>query len=123
MITLKELNPRNRPLTADQSANLERLHAAINKVRSAYGKPMIVTSGVRSVEDQKRINPKAMKSNHILGLACDIADADGELWAWCMDNIEILEDAGLYLEDKAATPTWVHFQAAPPKSGKRIFKP
>ena len=123
MITLKELNPRSRPLTDDQEANLELLRAAINKVRKAYGKPMVVTSGFRSVEDQQLINPRAPKSKHLLGLAVDIADADGKLWAWCMANMPVLEEAGLYLEDKSATPTWVHFQASPPKSGKRIFKP
>ncbi|CAB4200179.1 Peptidase M15A, C-terminal [uncultured Caudovirales phage] len=123
MITLKELNPRNRPLTHDQEANLELLHKAINKVRTAYGKPMVVTSGFRSVEDQQRINPKASASKHLLGLAVDIADADGKLWAWCVANLSVIEEAGLYLEDGASTKGWVHFQASPPKSGRRIFKP
>jgi uncharacterized protein YcbK (DUF882 family) len=123
VITLAELNPRKHRLTQDQQANLELLHKAINKVRSAYGKPMVVTSGVRSVEDQMRINPKAPKSKHLLGLAVDILDRDGKLWAWCMDNLKLLEEAGLYLECKSATPSWVHFQASPPKSGRRIFRP
>ena len=123
MITLSELNPHNHTLTPEQDKNLKALHSAINKVRSAYGKPMIVTSGVRSFEDQMRINPKAPKSNHLIGLACDISDRDGKLWDWCMTNMRVLEEAGLYLEAKSATPTWVHFQACPPKSGKRIFNP
>lgn len=123
MITLQELNPRKHKLTPDQQANLELLCEKMNKIRTAYGKPMRVTSGVRSVEDQLRINPKAPKSKHLLGLACDIADADGKLWAWLMDNLKLVEEAGLYLECKSATPTWVHFQASPPKSGRRIFRP
>lgn len=123
MISLDELNPKKYSLSEEQAKNLEKLHSAINKIRTAYGKPMLVTSGVRSEEDQKRINPKAPKSNHLLGLACDIADKDGKLWNWLMVNLNLLEEAGLYLEHKSATPTWVHFQACPPKSGKRVFFP
>lgn len=120
---MEELNPRKRKLTEEQEANLKRLHAAINKVREAYGKPMIVTSGVRSKADQMRINPRAPNSNHVRGLAVDIRDRDGKLWEWCMENIEMIEDLGFYLEDKKATPTWIHFQLVPPRSGRRIFKP
>lgn len=123
MITLDELNPKGYELTSEQQTNLFKLHIAINKVRSAYGKPMRVTSGVRSMADQLRINPKAPKSKHLLGLACDISDKDSKLWNWCMVNLDLLEDAGLYLEAKSATPMWVHFQAAPPRSGKRVFLP
>jgi uncharacterized protein YcbK (DUF882 family) len=121
VITLDELNPRKHPLTADQQANLELLHNAINKIRAAYGKPMIVTSGVRTVEEQMRINPKAPKSKHLLGLAVDIYDPDGKLNDWCKNNEKALIDAGLWCESRQGP--WQHFQAAPPKSGRRWFQP
>ncbi len=123
MITFKELNPRGYATTEDVDANLELLHAAINKVRAAYGKPMVVTSGLRTVEHQMRVNPKAPQSKHILGLAVDIADPDGKLWAWCKKNVPVLEEAGLYMEDGRYTKGWCHFQVTPPKSGKRFFIP
>jgi hypothetical protein len=132
MISLKELNPNSITLTPEQEANLIVLHTAMNKIRTAYGRPMgrpmIVNSGVRSVDDQIRIytamgRTPALGSKHLVGAACDIRDKDGKLWEWCMQNLELLEECGLYLEDKSYTPSWVHFQCEPPKSGRRIFKP
>jgi uncharacterized protein YcbK (DUF882 family) len=123
MISAKELNPHGYTPDEETAGNLDKLLTIMNKVRAAYNKPMVVTSGLRSEADQKRINPKAPKSNHIRGLACDVSDPHGELWAWCMLNMKLMEDLGIYFEDKNSTPTWVHFQIVPPKSGKRIFKP
>lgn len=123
MISEKELNPHGYKPDVETAANLAKLLTIMNVIRTAYGKPMTVTSGLRSDADQKRINPKAPKSNHIKGLAVDISDPHGEVWAWCMTNMKLMEEQGIYFEDKNATPTWVHFQIVPPKSGKRIFKP
>jgi hypothetical protein len=120
---MQELNPKNYPVTEEQQKNLNKLYIAINNIRTAYAKPMTVTSGLRSQEDQLRINPKAPQSKHTQGAAVDILDRDGNLWKWCMINMQLLVDNELYLEDKASTPTWVHFQCIPPKSGNRIFKP
>ena len=47
----------------------------------------------------------ATKSSHILGLAVDIKDVDGKLWQWCIANLQLLKDLGLYLEDKRYTPS------------------
>lgn len=123
MISLKELNPHNYPTTPEIDKNLNTLLQAINKVRQAYGKPMTVTSGLRSQADQQRINPAAPKSKHLLGAAVDIADTDGCLKRWINDHMDVIADADLYLEDFAHTLTWVHFQCLPPKSGKRMFIP
>lgn len=127
MISLKELNSRNYATTPEIDTNLNILLTAINKVRSAYGIPMTVTSGLRSQAQQDQLiasgQSKASKSKHLSGQAVDIADKDGRLWEWCMINMQVLEIAGLYLEDKQSTPTWVHFQCIPPASNKRIFIP
>jgi hypothetical protein len=64
-----------------------------------------------------------MKSNHLFGRAVDFADGDGKLKKWILANIKLMEEIGLYMEDFAATKTWVHFQINPPKSGNRFFKP
>lgn len=123
MILMDELNPRKYPTTDELKQNLEDLLYKLNQIRVIYGKPMIITSGLRSAEDQQRINPKASKSRHLTGQAVDIADPKGELWKWLMDHMALVESLGLYLEDKSATPTWVHIQSVGPKSGKRIFLP
>ena len=127
MISLTELNPHSYPTTPEIDANLSVLLDRINVVRAVYGIPMTVTSGLRSQAQQDALiaagKSNAPKSHHLTGEACDIADADGALWRWCMVNMQVLIDTGLWLEDKSATPTWVHFQIVPPKSGKRIFIP
>lgn len=123
LVTRRELNSHDYPLTPEQSANFEHLYLAINKLRELYGKPMIITSGVRTIEDQKRINPRAMGSAHTKAAACDIADPDGALDRWCLDNLPLLTECGLYLEDPSMTPRWTHLQVLPPRSGNRVFVP
>lgn len=65
----------------------------------------------------------AKKSNHMLCLAVDIADADCTLWNKVVGNLEAAKKYGLYFEDKRWSPTWVHIQTIAPKSKKRIFVP
>lgn len=127
MITRSEMNPGKYALTEEQEQNQIILHERINKVRQAFGKPMVVSSGVRSMEDQLRINPNAPKSKHLIGAAIDIADPKRELAAWCLSNMDKLEEFCLWIEDLSATDngprSWVHFQSIPPRSGKRMFVP
>lgn len=132
-ITRQELNPRGYTLTPEQDSNLTRLLEVMNVVRAEYGHPMIVTSGVRTLADQKRIDAKRivggkpagprLGSAHLKGAAVDIWDRDGELWTWCLDHLDRLTQLGLYLEDRTRTPAWVHFQTIAPRSGNRIFLP
>lgn len=101
--------------------NLEDLCRKINAL--GYQPPMCASSCLRSLADQKRINPKAMGSSHLYGCAVDIADADGKLKAWCVANKAKLVECGLWIEDPASTKTWCHLQNYAPKSMNRIFKP
>jgi len=105
------------------SDNLDKLLVALNKFRSAFGKPMTVSSGWRPPSVNANVPGAAKKSNHMLGLACDFKDIDGSLDAFCATNLKLLESCGLYLEDPKSTPGWCHLQCVPPKSGKRIFQP
>jgi len=134
MITFKEIIKNISISDIDHAIqiNIEDLLAAVNVIRTAYGKPMTVTSGLRTMADhlriyaQKGITDKSkipMGSLHLKGLACDIADPKQELQSWILANIDILEASGLYCEDFSASPNWVHFQCRPPKSGNRFFKP
>lgn len=134
MISLKELLGDH--VFASQSKavqdNLMLLLERINKIRSAWGKSMTVTSGLRTKEDQIRIyKAKGITdlkkipfgSQHITGGAVDISDPKQELQAWCVKNEKLLESVGLWCESFDYTKNWVHFQVNPPKSGKRFFVP
>lgn len=112
--------------------NLQELLVKINKIRDLYGKPMTITSGLRTMEDHLRIYREKgitdkdkipMKSLHLVGMAVDISDPHQELQKWCLANVNKLEEIGLWCEDFGATVNWTHFQIAPPSSGKRFFKP
>ena len=101
--------------------NLEDLCRKINAL--GYVPPMRASSCLRSIADQKRINPKAMGSSHLYGVAVDIADPDGNLAEWLKNNKNKLVDCGLWMEDPDYTKGWVHLQSYAPKSMNRIFKP
>ncbi len=125
MLTIKELNPHKYPTDAEIDKNLADLLTKINKVRDAYGIPMIVTSGLRSEMQQQRLiadgKSKATKSRHLTGQAVDIYDPTGKLFTWCQSNVTLLEEAGLWCETKQ--DGWVHFQTVAPHSGLRFFNP
>ena len=95
----------------------------LNKFREIYGKPLIVSSGWRPPSLNAHVKGAAPKSNHQLGLACDFKDTDGSLDKFCMENLSVLEDLGLYLEHPDSTQGWCHLQIVSPKSKKRVFRP
>ena len=133
MISFKELighyNVSDIDLTTQH--NLEELLVKVNKIREAWGKPMTVTSGLRTMTDHLRIYSEKgitdkskipMQSKHLYGMAVDISDPNLELTAWLKgDGDKVLEDAGLWCEE--GNSNWVHFQSVPPKSGNRWFLP
>jgi hypothetical protein len=128
VILEKELNPHNYKLTEEQKKNLQLLLKVMNQFRATYGKPMIITSGVRDWEHHaaiyKKLNRQPPKgSAHLQAAACDVSDRDGKLAAYCLDNIPLLKKLGLYIEDPSCTFGWIHFQIIPPKSGNTVFIP
>jgi len=120
---MEELNPKGYATSDEVKANLEELLKRANALRNAYGKPMVVTSGLRSDEDQKRVNPKAPKSRHLKGKAMDVKDPNGDLAKWCKENVAKLEEIGFWMEEPEYTKGWVPFQSEAPKSGRRFFIP
>lgn len=124
---ISELNPKAHPMSPEHQANLKELIRRLSLIREAYGRPMTVTSGYRSREDQEKIYHNATKipygSAHMSGEAVDVWDRDKNLAAFVCANIPLLEKVGLWCEDVIVTRNWVHFQSRPPKSGSRFFKP
>lgn len=127
LISLEELNKHNYPTTPEIDKNLGILLDKLNQVRTAWGKPMIVTSGLRSDAQQQALiaqgKSNAPKSHHLTGEAADIYDPNGELKKWVMENVPLMEQIGFWFEDFGHTETWVHFQVVPPHSMKRFFIP
>lgn len=107
------------PLNADQTKNLDILLEKINKVRTAYDKPMTVSSGYRPAAINAGIAGAAKNSTHTLCMACDIQDTDGSVRKWVLANLKLMQEFGLWIEDFRWTPTWVHFQIRP--ASKRVF--
>lgn len=131
MITMQELLGAHKleDCTLEQIDNLKSLLARLNKLRADWGKPMIVTSGLRDEADMKRIYksdnyPK--RSKHLFGLAVDISDPNLELNAWLKENDSArMKLYGFWGE--LDTKNWTHLQIVPmgsynPKTDLRWFK-
>ena len=134
MITMQELlsgQATFESLDKETQNNLTILLEKVNKIREAYGKPMIVTSGLRTKQHHLEIYAKKgifppnvpMKSNHLFGRAVDFADSDGQLKKWILANMKLVTELDVYFEAFNNTKTWLHVQINPPASKKRFFKP
>ena len=82
-----------------------------------------VNSGWRPMAVNDSTSNAAKGSKHLSAEAIDLPDTDRTLATWCADNLDVAEEIGLWFEDFRWTPTWVHCQIIPPKSGKRVFYP
>lgn len=140
MIRITELNPRGVRLNRDQRYNLHLLHTTVNEIRHEWGQPIIVNSGVRTMEEHlqiyRDINLRReargmapiripLQSAHLAAAAADLRDETGMLWHFIEARFDYWEslDLDIYLESKLYTPNFVHLQVIPPKSGNRIFVP
>ena len=65
----------------------------------------------------------AAGSQHKTGHAVDRYDPDRAFARWCLRNLDMLAGLGLHMEDPRWTPSWVHLQDVPPKSGRLVFIP
>ena len=120
-MTVQDLNPHNYPTTPAQAENLSKLAAVISQIEYEMKRTFKVNSGLRSQEDQMRINPSVKNSAHMYGEAVDLNDPDGSIYGWCLDNVDLLIHWGLYIESKTFTPRWIHAQIRP--THNRFFIP
>lgn len=120
--------------TPKRIANAEKLLAACAKLEA-----LAVADGVTFLENQATgcsvsgltfggFRPQscpqgAANSNHKEGLAVDRYDPDNKIDAWCMKNLDKLEECGIWIEHPDATNRWSHWQCVPPRSGNRVFRP
>ena len=110
-------------LTPETEGNALELLDRVNLLMTRFGETRKITSGWRPPEVNAKTPGAAVKSKHITGNAVDLADPEGDLDQWCLDNQSELERFQLWQEHPAATKNWCHLQSVPPKSGKRVFYP
>lgn len=110
-------------LTTDLRANARDTVRRVNRLLKRAGVAAKVSSGWRPAAINATIPGAAPGSKHISCLAIDLEDPHGVLDAWCMANLGVLEEIGLWLEHPHATPGWCHLQTQPPRSGSRVFSP
>ena len=109
-------------LSLTNKENLNALHKALNLFRNAVGIPMVVTSGYRSYEYNKRIGGSE-NSAHISCEACDFADVDKKLASFMVSHLEEMYEWGLHAENPFVTTNWLHLTTRPPNSGRIVFNP
>ena len=112
-------------MTSDILRNSEITVARVNQLLERAGRSDIhtINSGWRPQGVNDATANAAKGSKHLSAEACDLPDADRSLCSWAVDNLDVLEEIGLWIEDPRWTPTWLHVQIVPPKSGKRVFIP
>ena len=106
----------NNQLTSDALANIEYLaNKLLQPLRDAYGKPIRITSGYRSVEVNNAVGGSPT-SQHTKGQAVDIvADDNKALFDLIKSNFEFDQLIWEYGTDKQ--PSWVHVSIK--KTGNR----
>ena len=110
-------------LTDEKRANAEEMIDKANQLLERFGETRKVNSGWRPASINNATVGAAKKSKHMTCEAIDLEDKDGSLDQWCMENLDVLQEIGLWLEHPDSTEGWCHVQLIPPRSGNRVFKP
>lgn len=112
-------------LTDEIRGNAEKTVELANELLSRAGRSDIdlVDSGWRPKAVNDHTSNAASGSKHLSAEAVDLPDYKRTLATWCVDNLDVLAEIGLWMEDPRWTKTWVHVQTVPPRSGKRVFIP
>lgn len=133
MITVEQYLEHGRSIDTpsdDVLANAEVIVARANDMLSRAAAAGIecaveprLNSGWRPAAYNATVAGASATSKHMSGQAIDIGDPDGMLDDWCVRNLEVLAELGLWLEHPASTKGWTHVQCVAPRSGNRIFYP
>lgn len=117
---LREEILKGQDCPPDLEANLANLLIALNKFRAVYAVPMFCTSGLRDPVHNAAVGGKP-GSAHLTCEAADFADDKRLLRDFCLGNLPLLEECGLWMEDPKWTPGWVHLQSR--AAINRVFIP
>lgn len=110
--------------TEAQAKNLGALVRALNEIGQFYPDPVIVVAGLRTPERNLAVGG-VKNSPHLTGEAVDLEDKDYKLSKFLLNNLELLERVGLYMENpfcctsktntkvfngKTFMNNWIHLQ-------------
>ena len=111
----------NNQLTSEALANIEYLvQKLLQPLRDAYGKPIKITSGYRSVEVNKAVGGSTT-SQHTKGQAVDIvADDNKALFDLIRSRFEFDQLIWEYGTDKQ--PAWVHVSIKKAGNRKQVMR-
>ena len=110
-------------LTDDKRSNAEEMIDKANQLLERFGETRKVNSGWRPASINSATVGAAQKSKHMTCEAIDLEDKDGSFGRWCLENLDVLQELGLWMENPEKTKTWVHVQTIAPRSGNRVFNP
>ena len=102
-------------------ALLDRVNVLIDRM-DLDGVPIIenpITRSLVSGTQNGGFRPQACpigaaRSKHKTGNGVDVYDPQRALATWAVNNLDVLQELGLYIEDPRWTPTWLHLQDLPP---------
>lgn len=109
--------------------NAGTLLTRVNRLMRQFGENRRVVRGfapsVECSEPFRQFNEPYLPSRHQTAEALDLADPEGDLDQWLLDNQRLLESCGLWIEHPATTRGHCHLQSVPPKGGsrRRVFYP
>lgn len=112
-------------VTPEVLNNIEKLLSKLNPFLEELGLTSVkVSSGFRTSAVNSATKGAAAKSNHMIGLACDLEDPHGDLDALVGMNDTLLKKYGLWQENPDSTPQWLHLDAHDRGNrSKNVFKP
>jgi hypothetical protein len=120
-----------RELTLEMARNARTTIVVVNRVLEAMAADGVELAGVHVASGWRppAVNDEtanaAAHSRHLTAEACDLADLpDRRLARWALANPKKLYDAGVRgIERPQWTPSWLHLQIVPARSGHFIFIP
>ena len=111
----------NNQLTSDALSNIEFLvKNLLQPLRDAFGKPIRITSGYRSVEVNKAVGG-SKNSQHLKGKAVDIVSNDNKsLFDLIKNNFDFDQLIWEYGTDEQ--PAWVHVSLKKTGNRKQVMR-
>lgn len=109
------------PLTEEMQKNSEDIVNKLNQLQAHWVDEFFITSGYRPAEINETIKGAKTGDAHETCRGVDLRDWNKMLSEFLIDNLEILEETGLWMESPDSSKDHVHLQTYPPKSGHRVF--
>lgn len=117
-------------VTDTMRANAENTVAKANELLKRAGMEDVekVNSGFRPRSVNERTRNAGTNSPHLTCEGIDIHDPHGQLDKWCLANLSVLKELGLWMEHPGWTDGWCHVQTRPPgwppnPNGPRCYIP